>query len=615
MTMCGYGTYDVLDSTSKSVHVCIRHAPPPFTASGHKATTAKMLEPVEETDGVFTEPSPGNAPSSGPPQPAKREYVPSRPVAPVRMRMRMQKVKRPMSHNIPPPPNIPLPPPPVRRKVQSESDAKLLEESKPTPASPTPEESKKPPLKPKPAILPKPVHLAAAMRRHSESNVASQHSEESNAAPVPTPRKISKGPKPSPPTRTSSLSETAAARPLKRHKTSPLPSISDVVEETDSAAEGKKEDTAVAALKISESKVAVLKSNPPERPPPPRPRVQELDRDKRKSDPAVSPPLFGDREPTTNKSATLGTTPHGTVLFDASIEGGELSRDRGSAGSSLKAKGTNLMRSLKKMVKRSDSRKEESEKPVVDKRRTLSASDEGRSKPPRPSQPPKRQDSQPTQSKAEPSVASQQHEDTKSSPVPKPRAKPHVQETSEPSKQDEPEASGESGVKRPPPRPPPPGSLENGEAGGKKKDAPSRPAPSRPPPPKVQSSQQKAAVVNGDISVEKGIENGGPIPTPHPHNLDQTSTEEGTDSKPIPKPRKSVSPPPSSPVDSSRSSTNFYRATKDYTAQRDSELSFSSGDILIKIDCPSEEFYYGMLDDGTTGLFPVRFVEPFRSPS
>ena len=567
-----------------------------------------MLEPVEETDSVFAESSQGKAPSSGPPQPAKRE-APPRPVAPIKMRMRIQKVKRPMSHNIPPPPNIPLPPPPVRRKVQSESDAKLLEESKPTLTSPTPEESTnvKPPLKPKPAILPKPVHLAAAVRRHSETNVAPQHSEESSVTPVPTPRKISKGPKPPPPTRTSSLSET---RPLKRQRTSPLPSISDVVEETDSA-EGE-EARAVATLRMSESKIAVMKSNPPERPPPPRPRGQEPDKGKRKSDPAVRPPLLSDGGPTANKSATLGATPHATLLFDASMEdpGQGISRDRGSTGSSLKAKGTNFMRSLKKMVKRPDSRKEESEKPAIDKRRTLSASDEGKTKPPRPSQPPKRRhDSQPAESKVEPSVVSQQQEESKTSPVPKPRAKAPVQETSGTSKQDEPEASGENGVKSAPPRPPPPGSSENGEAGGKKKDA-----PSRPPPPKLQNSQQKATVVNGDISVERNIEN-GPKPTPHPRDLEQTSTEEGTDSKPVPKPRKSVSPPPSSPVDSSRSSTNFYRAMKNYKAQRDSELTFSSGDILVKIDGPSDEFYYGMLDDGTTGLFPVGVVEPFRSPS
>ena len=565
-----------------------------------------MLEPVEETDGVFVEPSQGKASSSGPPQPARRE-APPRPVAPIKMRMRIQKVKRPMSHNIPPPPSIPLPPPPVRRKVQSESDAKLLEESKPTLTSPTPEESTnvKPQLKPKPAILPKPVHLAAAVRRHSETNFAPQHSEESSVAPVPTPRKISKGPKPPPPTRTSSLSET---RPLKRQRTSPLPSISDVVEETDSA-EGEKQARAVTTLRMSESKIAVIKSNPPERPPPPRPRGQEPDKGKRKSDPAVRPPLLGDGEPTTNKSATLGATPHPTILFDASMEdpGQGISRDRGSAGSSLKAKGTNFMRSLKKMVKRPDSRKEEAEKPAIDKRRTLSASDEGKTKPPRPSQPPKRRhDSQPAESKAEPSVVSQQQEESKTSPVPKPRAKPPVQETSGTSKQDEPEAEG---VKSPPPRPPPPGSSENGEAGGKKKDA-----PSRPPPPKLQNSQQKATVVNGDISVERNLEN-GPKPTPHPRDLEQTSSEEGSDSKPVPKPRKSVSPPPSSPVDSSRLSTNFYRAMKNYKAQRDSELTFSSGDILIKIDGPSDEFYYGMLDDGTSGLFPVGAVEPFRSPS
>ena len=64
---------------------------------------------------------------------------------------------------------------------------------------------------------------------------------------------------------------------------------------------------------------------------------------------------------------------------------------------------------------------------------------------------------------------------------------------------------------------------------------------------------------------------------------------------------KHQSPPPS----------NFYRATKSYVAKSDAELSFSAGDTVMFIERKEGGFYYGMLDSGTTGLFPTDYVEPF----
>ena len=549
----------------------------------------------------------------------------------------MQIVKRPISRNIPPPPNIPLPPPPARKKIQSESDTRVLGDSKTVSSPPRAEESKKvkPPLKPKPAVLPKPAHLAEAVkRRHSESSVTSLSTQASEESPPssaaghnPSPGRVAKGPKPPPPARTSSLSDKP--RPMKRQHTSPLPSISDVVEETDSpqvtkktAAEVEVAEVGEAAVEILESKMAVIKSEPPQRPPPPKPRLEEPDgrtTDKRKSEPPLRPPPMnaGSKGDGRTKSTIQNPQSHGTILFDASTEepGQGISRDRGSAGSSLKAKGSSLMRSLKKMVKRSESKGEETEKPVTDKQRTLSASDEDGSKPQRPSQPPTLH---PDNHILEPSTpASQQQASTitpsssaKSSPVPKRRTKLPVQEASETEDRDI-RREGVRDSELLPPRPPPPGSSANGVTDGRKDP------PARPRPPKLQGTPQKTAV-NGDINPsEMGVEN-GPKPMPHPRTKDPdikspTSSEGGTtpgDSKPIPAPRKSVSPPPSSP----RTPTNFYRAMDDYKAKRDTELTFSSGDILIEIDCPSDDFHYGMLDDGTTGLFPVSLVEPFYSP-
>ena len=117
--------------------------------------------------------------------------------------------------------------------------------------------------------------------------------------------------------------------------------------------------------------------------------------------------------------------------------------------------------------------------------------------------------------------------------------------------------------------------------------------PTRPPPPRLTTSTTK---IEEDTS------------------LTTQSSESALKQSPVPKPRvlstQSVSP--ESTTISTESNT-FYKAVKDFSAARDEELSFSSGDILIVIDShpPSVDdgFIYGMLDDGSTGLFPLTHVE------
>ena len=122
--------------------------------------------------------------------------------------------------------------------------------------------------------------------------------------------------------------------------------------------------------------------------------------------------------------------------------------------------------------------------------------------------------------------------------------------------------------------------------------------PTRPPPPRLTTSTTK---IEEDTS------------------LTTQSSESALKQSPVPKPRvlstQSVSP--ESTTISTESNT-FYKAVKDFSAARDEELSFSSGDILIVIDShpPSvnDGFIYGMLDDGSTGLFPLTHVELVENP-
>ena len=120
--------------------------------------------------------------------------------------------------------------------------------------------------------------------------------------------------------------------------------------------------------------------------------------------------------------------------------------------------------------------------------------------------------------------------------------------------------------------------------------------PTRPPPPRITTSTTK---------IEK-----------EDTSLTTQSSESSLKQPPVPKPRvlstQSVSP------ESPTGSNTFYKAVKDVSATRDEELSFSSGDILIVIDSHppfvDDGYIYGMLDDGSTGLFPLTHVELVENP-
>lgn len=72
---------------------------------------------------------------------------------------------------------------------------------------------------------------------------------------------------------------------------------------------------------------------------------------------------------------------------------------------------------------------------------------------------------------------------------------------------------------------------------------------------------------------------------------------------------KHSSPTPSPGLDSPP--VNFYRASKDYTPSSSEELSLSEGDTVMFMEKREKGMYYGMKDDGTTGLFSVSHVKPF----
>ena len=67
---------------------------------------------------------------------------------------------------------------------------------------------------------------------------------------------------------------------------------------------------------------------------------------------------------------------------------------------------------------------------------------------------------------------------------------------------------------------------------------------------------------------------------------------------------------PQSPL-SPGTPANFYRAVKSYEGKSGDELSFSKGDTVMFMEKREGGYYYGMLDSGKAGLFPVDSVEPF----
>ena len=397
-----------------------RPPPPPQAALAAvlRSNPLNKLEAVtEDTDSVFIDDARrGSAPllEPAPALAAKGQF--RKASEPARMRPRVQRVKRPLSRNIPPPPNIPLPPPPVR-KIPRESSASQ---------EPGKGAAQKTSL-PKPAIKPKPAHLSEAIllkRKESETSIANKEPDrttspniQEDGEPGAVPKRTPRGPKPPPPARTSSLSEQRAHL-LEQQKPS-LASISDFKEE-------------------SEEESALVRSLPPSYPPPPRPvsvlsgkldepdgqakpdkQVEsgEIGKTRKKSDAPERPP-----PPRLSKSSQ-GSRESATQKSEEDLEGKNW-------GASLKRKGSSLMQSLKRMVRRSDSGKDVEVEADGEGARASISDDVEKSRPPKPSEPPP---TLPSSTSLSPTLSEDaMHAE---SPVPKPRTKLPKQTSTEDSKQ------------------------------------------------------------------------------------------------------------------------------------------------------------------------------------
>lgn len=154
-----------------------------------------------------------------------------------------------------------------------------------------------------------------------------------------------------------------------------------------------------------------------------------------------------------------------------------------------------------------------------------------------------------------------------------------------------------------PARPPPPRLARKTSEDGVK--------PVRPPPPKhistpslTTSSKNEATPTS---SVDKQPPKHRPVSPDHtPSSLPPSAGPSPVHSAGSATGSRSVSPQPPS---------SFYRARSEYVAQTVSELTLGVGDVLVELDRPTPDMFYGMLDDGSTGLFPASVVEPISAPS
>ena len=139
-----------------------------------------------------------------------------------------------------------------------------------------------------------------------------------------------------------------------------------------------------------------------------------------------------------------------------------------------------------------------------------------------------------------------------------------------------------------PVRPPPP-QLVNQERG--------KVTPARPPPPRISSTS-----LSSSMTTKQDAD------SDHAHNHTHSSPPMSAGSSPVHSAgSRSMSPQPPS---------TFYRVRSEYKGRGSGELTLRVGDILVELDRPSSsDMYYGMLDDGTTGLFPPSAVEPIPTPS
>lgn len=234
------------------------------------------------------------------------------------------------------------------------------------------------------------------------------------------------------------------------------------------------------------------------------------------------------------------------------------------------------MKSLKKMVRRSESREEDGQEPMV--------TDEGKPKPQRPTQPPR-------------------HREQREGEV--------IENLMTDSQTEDQSRTSSGAAVAPPARPPPPNLAKQSSAEGEgEKVAPGRPPPPRTHPQTTTPSPQEAGPQQP--AAEVAVNGMKPVPEPnqsHPPSLPHSASQSPVHST---GPSSQASPARSN---SPQIPTNFYRATKDYVGKTPTELTLHVGDILIEIDRPTEAQHYGMLDDGTTGLFPADHVEPLLTPS
>ena len=471
------------------------------------------------------------------------------PIAPPRRKMK--RVKRPATRLIPPPPTIPLPPPPsrpsqntsttqpatVQPSVTEEPHVVVenvlraategVEKVQPEATKPVSEEGRKSPVKKKeevkeeerkvlkspaktkpPPIKPKPAHLSKML---SDSHVFS-------AVPRPP---VQGSPKPPPPARTSSLHHPV--RPHRREPKLLLAAIPDGNTSEDHDG-GESQETAEA--------VRNLRSAPPSHPPPPRPPSAVVESPIHRSNPpSFPPPVRPTASDDTAESAITGSP---------------------TRSNSLRARGSQLMRSLRKMVQRSESTKEEGGEA-----------------------------DSPTRGKRSKQGEVIQNIEVES---PDPGRKTEVQKV--------------GGI---PARPPPPRMVKsNSEEGGKQ-------APTRPPPPKLNKTEATPTSPKTFSTPTSPVNRNEPSSPDHtPSSLPGSgglSPAHSAGSGPV---SRSVSPPPPS---------SFYRAKEDYAAQSPSELTLGVGDVLVELDRPTPHMFYGMLDDGSTGLFPASAVVAILAPS
>ena len=580
------------------------------------------------------------------------------PVPLPRVKARMKKVKRPTSRMIPPPPSIPLPPPPIKRISLLKNTLKMAESNDyvPAPTLRVPDENE-PPL---------------------------------------TPRGTPKGPRPPPPKRISSLSVPSKPVPAVRSGGPP-------------------------------NKDKSVTTNPPKRPPPPRPASAVVSNDvTSKSCKPNRPPLAAimkTSEPETGKpnrpplAAIMKTSEPETVQSESSIH----------------PRGSRLMNSLKRMVKRGGSIKEDvkedaessskpqdphSPKQVDNDNQMVLQPLSSENDPPMPKPRLKKQSSLSGLSEGDKQLSTSQTsssllagsttsqvngpKDTNSSqakqqPPSRPSHPPNVSheitqspETSKPtSAQSTQSSKSVPGENIQPSKPVLGENIQPSKPASAQNTQPIKPEKIQPikPVPRENNIQPSKPALGENIQPSKpaSAQNTQPSkPVPRENNIQpnkqvpvedtqpsvglppirkksSVSSNEGNSSisqaeyhqsgKVPPKSKPPLAPKPSlasltkkqsfiGPLktpdmettksnsttaieqmpsetfsngcqSSPKSPTNFYRATMKYTGKSDDELSFSVGDTLLFIEKREGGFYYGMLDNGTTGLFPLDHVEPF----